>query len=91
MSTIALFMSTIPLFRSRPTALIPGASAAVGIAVIHAVGSAAGFVSPCLAGYPKDPTHGTRSGTPVLAAVLVVGAIATLHMPARLVNRQEDR
>jgi MFS-type transporter involved in bile tolerance (Atg22 family) len=47
----------------------------------------AGFVSPYLVGYLKDLTHSTQSGMYVLAAMLVIGAIAVLRTPARLVNR----
>jgi len=59
----------------------------VGIATINSVGNLAGFVSPYLVGYLKDLTHSTQSGMYVLAGMLVLGAIAVLRTPARLVNR----
>jgi MFS-type transporter involved in bile tolerance (Atg22 family) len=38
-------------------------------------------------GYLKDLTHSTQTGMYVLAAMLVIGAIATWLTPAKLVNR----
>jgi len=80
-------LTCAPLFWSLPTAFLSGSAAAVGIATINSVGNLAGFVSPYLVGYLKDLTHSTQSGMYVLAAVLVVGAVAVLRTPARLVNR----
>lgn len=80
-------LSCAPLFWSLPTAFMSGAAAAVGIAAINSVGNLAGFVSPYLVGALKDATHSTQTGMYVLAAMLVVGAIAVLRTPARLVNR----
>jgi len=80
-------LSCAPLFWSLPTAFMSGAAAAVGIAAINSVGNLAGFVSPYLVGTLKDATHSTQAGMYVLAAMLVVGAIAVLRTPARLVNR----
>ena len=80
-------LTCAPLFWSLPTSFLSGAAAAVGIAAINSVGNLAGFVSPYLVGYLKDATHSTQSGMYVLAGMLVVGAIAVLRTPARLVNR----
>ena len=80
-------LSCAPLFWSLPTAFLSGAAAAVGIAMINSVGNLAGFVSPYLVGYLKDLTHSTQPGLYVLAAMLVLGAIAVLRTPAKLVNR----
>ena len=80
-------LSCAPLFWSLPTSFLSGSAAAVGIAMINSVGNLAGFVSPYLVGYLKDLTHSTQSGLYVLAAMLVIGAIAVLRTPAKLVNR----
>jgi len=80
-------LTCAPLFWSLPTSFLSGAAAAVGIATINSVGNLAGFVSPYLVGYLKDLTHSTQSGMYVLAGMLVLGAIAVLRTPARLVNR----
>jgi D-galactonate transporter len=80
-------LTCAPLFWSLPTAFLGGTAAAAGIAVINSVGNLAGFVSPFLIGALKDATGSTAAGMYVLAASLVVGAIAVLKTPAKLVNR----
>ncbi|MEV4782249.1 MFS transporter [Burkholderia sp. LMU1-1-1.1] len=68
-------LSTFPIFWSLPTAMLGGAAAAAGIALINSVGNLAGFVSPYLVGAIKDATHSTASGIYLLAASLVIGAV----------------
>ena len=80
-------MSAIPLFWSLPTAFLLGSGAAMGIAAINSVANLAGFVSPYLVGWLKQATQSTDSGMYMLAAVLVAGALVTLSIPARLVNK----
>ncbi|AIY43171.1 Nitrate/nitrite transporter [Collimonas arenae] len=76
-----------PLFWSLPTAFLSGTGAAAGIAVINSVGNLAGFVSPFLVGWLKDTTHSNETGMFMLAGMLVVGAIAILRTPPKMVNR----
>lgn len=71
-------LSTFPLFWSLPTALLGGAAAAAGIALINSVGNLAGFVSPFLVGAIKDATHSTAWGIYLLAASLLLGALLVL-------------
>ena len=80
-------MSTLPLFWSLPTAFLAGTGAAAGIALINSIGNLAGFVSPYAVGWLKDQTSSTDAGMYLLAASLVVGALLTLAIPARLVNK----
>ncbi|USX20702.1 MFS transporter [Oxalobacteraceae bacterium OTU3REALA1] len=68
-------LSTFPIFWSLPTAMLGGAAAAAGIALINSVGNLAGFVSPYLVGAIKDATHSTSNGIYLLAASLVAGAV----------------
>lgn len=79
-------MTTLPLFWSLPTAFLTGTGAAAGIALINSVGNLAGFVSPYLVGWLRDLTATTDSGMYLLAACLLVGALLTLSVPARLVS-----
>jgi D-galactonate transporter len=80
-------LTTLPLFWSLPTAFLGGTAAAAGIALINSLGNLAGFVSPFMVGWLRDLTHSTNSGMYMLAASLVVGALLTLTMPARIVNK----
>jgi MFS family permease len=93
LATIALTVATAAVlvtmtqFWVLPTAMLTGAAAASGIAVINSVGNLAGFVSPYLIGGIIDATHSTLLAVVALAvSMLVVGALA-LTLPKRLVNR----
>ena len=68
-------LSTFPIFWSLPTAMLGGAAAAAGIAMINSIGNLAGFVSPYLVGAIRDATHSTASGIYLLAASLLGGAV----------------
>ena len=76
-----------PVFWGLPTAFLGGAAAAVGIAAINSFGNLAGFVSPYAVGWLRDLTQSTEAGMYAVAVALVVGAVAVLGIPARLVNR----
>jgi len=80
-------VSAIPLFWSLPTAFLVGVGAAAGIAAINSIANLAGFLAPYLVGWLKQVTSSTDSGMYLLAAVLVIGAVITLTVPAKLVNR----
>ena len=76
-----------PLFWSLPTAFLAGAGAAAGIAWINSVGNLAGFLGPFLVGYLKDFTGSSAAGMYLVAGVVVIGSIAVLTVPAKMVNR----
>jgi D-galactonate transporter len=80
-------LTSLPLFWSLPTAFLGGTAAAAGIALINSLGNLAGFVSPYAVGVIKDITHSTNMGMYLLAGSLFLGAILTLTVPARLVNK----
>jgi nitrate/nitrite transporter NarK len=74
-------LSTLPLFWSLPTAVLSGAAAAAGLAMINSIGNLAGFASPYLVGAIAGTTHDTRLGMALLAASMFVGAALTLSLP----------
>jgi D-galactonate transporter len=80
-------LTTFPLFWSLPTAFLAGTGAAAGIALINSVGNLAGFFGPSVVGWLKDMTQSTNAGIYLLAGSLVLGALLTLSVPARLVNK----
>jgi len=80
-------LTTLPLFWSLPTAFLAGTGAAAGIALINSLGNLAGFASPFAVGWLKDLTQSTNAGMYLLAASMVLGALLTLSVPARLVNK----
>ena len=58
------------VFWTMPAALLSGAAAAAGIALINSIGNLGGFVGPYLVGLVKDATGSTDGGLIVLAAIL---------------------
>ncbi len=71
-------VTALPLFWSLPTALLGGAAAATGLAMINSIGNLAGFVSPYLVGVISGATHDTRIGMAILAVSMFIGAALTL-------------
>jgi D-galactonate transporter len=76
-----------PLFWALPSAFLVGSAAAAGIAAINAFAGLAGFFSPYLIGYLRDLTGTSLVASYMSAAVLAVGGLLILRIPARLVNR----
>jgi hypothetical protein len=68
-------LSVLPVFWTLPTALLGGAGAAAGIALINSVGNLAGFVSPYMVGAIKDATGGTAPAMLTLAGSMLLGAV----------------
>jgi ACS family tartrate transporter-like MFS transporter len=67
------------VFWTMPAALLSGAAAAAGIAMINSIGNLGGFAGPYLVGLVKDATDSTDGGLIVLAAILVVGSVVALR------------
>ncbi|ENS08456.1 MFS transporter [Brucella abortus] len=80
-------LACAPLFWSLPTAILSGAAAAAGIALINSVANLAGFISPYMVGIIRDATHSSELGMYVLAGFLILGAAIVLCIPASKVNR----
>jgi D-galactonate transporter len=80
-------MTTLCQFWCLPTAILAGAAAATGVAVVNSFGNLAGFVSPYVIGWIIDKTHSTDLGVYTLAACLAIGGLLVLLMPKRMVNR----
>lgn len=83
----ACIITTLPLFWSLPTAFLAGTGAAAGIAMINSLGNLAGFASPYAVGWLKQLSGATGSGMVLLAGSLILGALLTISVPAKLVNK----
>jgi len=79
--------TSLAQFWSLPTAILGGAAAATGIALINSIGNLAGFVGPWLIGWLVDRTGSTDFGVYALAGVMALGSVLVLTIPARVVNR----
>ena len=67
-------MAFLAPFWVLPTLVLQGGAAAVGIALVNALGSAGGFVGPYLVGVLKNATGSTTEAMLVLAAMALVAA-----------------
>ena len=74
-------------FWCLPATFLGGAAAAAGIALINSVGNIAGFVSNFFVGWMTDLTGSSQSALYLFGAIVVVGALFILTVPARLVNK----
>ena len=68
------------VFWTMPTAMLSGAAAAAGIALINSIGNIGGFVGPYLVGLVKDATGSTDGGLIMLAAILAIGSAIALKV-----------
>ena len=81
----AAMISSLPVFWGMPTAVVGGAAAAAGIALINSMGNVAGFFATIVVGWMTQLTGSTQAAMYMLAAVLVMGGALGLCVPkARL-------
>lgn len=76
-----------PLFWSLPNAIFTGTCAAAGIALINSIANIGGFISPYIIGYFKNATQSNLVAMCVLSSMMILGAILTYSVPAKLVNK----
>lgn len=79
--------TSLAQFWTLPTAILAGAAAATGIALINSIGNLSGFFGPSLIGWLVDRTGSTDVGVCALAGVMAIGSLLVLTIPARTVNR----
>ncbi|CAI0735752.1 Inner membrane transport protein RhmT [Serratia grimesii] len=76
-----------PLFWSLPNAIFTGTCAAAGIALINSIANIGGFISPYIIGYFKQLTNSNLVAMCVLSSMMILGALLTYSVPAKLVNK----
>jgi nitrate/nitrite transporter NarK len=80
------------VFWTMPAALLSGAAAAAGIALINSIGNLGGFAGPYLVGVVKDATGSTDGGLIALAVILAFGAVlATRVTHVRATEQPPER
>jgi D-galactonate transporter len=70
--------TALPCFWPLPTAILSGAAAAGGIALINALGNLGGFVGPFFVGWLKDLTGTFSSGLYGLAGFMILSGLIVL-------------
>jgi D-galactonate transporter len=79
--------TSLAQFWCLPTAILAGAAAATGIALINSIGNLSGFLGPVVIGWLVDHTGSTDVGVYALAGVMAIGSLLVLTIPSRVVNR----
>jgi MFS family permease len=74
-------------FWTLPAALLTGAAAAAGIALVNSVGNIGGFTSTFLVGWMTDLTHSTSASLYLFGGLIACASLLVLTIPARLVNK----
>ncbi|PRA45340.1 MULTISPECIES: MFS transporter [Pseudomonas] len=69
----AAMISSLPVFWGLPAAVVSGAAAAAGVALINTLGNVAGFFSTIVVGWLTQMTGNTQAAMYVMAAILLVG------------------
>jgi MFS family permease len=83
--------SIAPVFWGIPTALLGGAGAAAGLAVINCTGNLAGFVSPFIVGWLADLSGGKLlPGMLAIAAALLIGAAIVMVIPFHRTSQRSE-
>ena len=81
----AAMISSLPVFWGMPTAVVGGAAAAAGIALINSMGNVAGFFATIVVGWMTQLTDSTQTAMYMMTTVLVMGGALGLCVPkARL-------
>jgi ACS family tartrate transporter-like MFS transporter len=75
--------TSLSQFWCLPTAILAGAAAATGIALINSIGNLAGFTGPFAVGRIKDLTGSYSGGLLTLSAAGLVAMIIVLAFPQR--------
>jgi ACS family tartrate transporter-like MFS transporter len=78
--SIAAFgiFAAMPTFWTMPTAMLSGAGAAAGIAVINSIGNLGGFFGPYVIGLIRTATGTFAAGLVALAVALALGGVLAL-------------
>ena len=70
--------SALPIFWTLPTAILSGATAASGIAVINSIGNLSGYFGPFAVGWIKDATGSFAWGLAAIAGCAAIALIIAL-------------
>lgn len=76
----AAMISSLPVFWGMPTAVVGGAAAAAGIALINSLGNVAGFFSTIVVGWLTQITGSTQVAMYFMAGALVLGGLLGLSV-----------
>ena len=79
--------ATVPAFWTLPTALLGGAAAAGGIALVNSIGNLGGYFGPTIIGYFKDADLGYAAG--LIALGIFIGSTGLIVLTGHRYPRAE--
>ena len=71
---------SLPVFWTLPTAILTGAAAAVGIAVINCIGNIGGYIGPQLIGFVKESTDSAQAALILIAVFMIASAAVAIYL-----------
>jgi D-galactonate transporter len=77
-------LASITVLWVLPSALLTGAAAAAGIALMATVGNVGGYVAPYVLGLAKEATGRLDIGLYLMAAAMVIGALLVHFLPRQV-------
>jgi ACS family tartrate transporter-like MFS transporter len=78
-------------FWALPTMILGGTSAAVGLALVNAIGNVGGFIGPNVVGFLRARAAGDRGAFLILATMsLVASAICLSMVRSRVLSRRQS-
>lgn len=80
--------AALPTFWTLPTAMLTGAAAAAGIALINSIGNIGGFVGPFVIGWIKGHGFGDGAAVASLALWLVISGALVARLGAATATRR---
>jgi sugar phosphate permease len=80
-------LAALAMFWPMGSSFLTASAAAGGVALINSLGQFAGLLSPYFVGWIEQTTQSTYLALYCLAALLLVGALLVLWVPAKVVNR----
>lgn len=84
-------MCAQPTFWTMPSAILTGAAAAGGLAIINSIGNLGGFVGPYVVGWVAETTKNPANGLIVLAGALLMAAGSVLVLQPKSVGEQSRK
>ena len=84
-------MCAQPTFWTMPSAILSGAAAAGGIAIINSIGNLGGFFGPYIVGWVADATKNPATGLIVLASTLLMAAGSALALQPEAVGERSRK
>jgi len=84
-------LASITVLWVLPSALLTGAAAAAGLALMATVGNIGGYVAPYVLGLAKEATGRLDIGLYLMAAAMVIGALLIHFLPRKMsIEEAED-